>query len=77
MGTAEEQFERLYMEALDIGNMLKITFGREYAEQYSYFLGQFAILTRELISAQLEGNTEAAAQRAEDIFRNVDERAAY
>jgi hypothetical protein len=43
IGTAEAQFERLYLESLDIGNMLQIIFGREYSEQYSQLVSMYAI----------------------------------
>jgi hypothetical protein len=77
IGTSEELYGRLYLESLDIGNMLQIIFGREYSEQYSKLLSQFAITFRDLISAQLEGNTEAIYQHVEELHQNVADRATY
>ncbi|MBR0598194.1 hypothetical protein [Sinanaerobacter chloroacetimidivorans] len=77
IGTAEELFDLLYRESLDIGNMLQIVFGRVYSEQYSQLLSEFAIALRELISAQLEGNTEAMNQSVDRLYRNVQERAVF
>lgn len=77
VGTAEELFGRLYLETLDIGNMLQIIFGREISEEYSQFLSQFAITLRDVINAQLEGNLEEVEQNAARLYRNTEERAIY
>lgn len=77
IGTAEDLFERLYFESIEIGDMLQIIFGREYSEEYSQLVSQFPIALRETISAQLEGNTEAMNLSIERLYRNVEERAAY
>lgn len=77
LGSAEDLFSRLYLESLDIGNMLQIIFGRTYSERYSQMVGQFPIALRDLISAQLEGDTEAMNQHVDQLYRNVAERAAF
>ena len=77
IGMEEELFGRLYVESLDIGNMLQIIFGREASEYYSQLLSQYAIGLSELVTAQLEGNREAAAQRVEGLYKNVSERADF
>lgn len=77
IGTAEDMFARLYTETLDIGNMLQIIFGRVYSEQYSNMVSQFAIALRNLLTAQLEGNTEAVNQNIDRLFNNVAERAVF
>jgi hypothetical protein len=70
-------FGRLYLESLDIGNMLQIVFGRENSENYSQLLSQFAIILRDLISAQLEGNTDEVNQNINRLYEDVDQRAAF
>lgn len=77
IGTAEAQFERLYLESLSIGDTLQIIFGREYSEQYSNLVGQYPIAFRDLITAQLEGNTEAMNENLDRLYQNVRERAAF
>ena len=77
IGTAEDAFGRLYLEALDIGNMLQILFSREYAEQYSQLLSRFTTTLRELLGAQREGNAEAVSQYVNSLYENVAERAAF
>lgn len=77
VGTAEELFGRLYLESIDIGNMLQIIFGRDISDRYSQMVSQFPIAFRDLLSAQLEGNTEAINQQVDQLYRNVAERAAY
>ncbi|HWQ78233.1 MAG TPA: hypothetical protein VN381_05420 [Anaerovoracaceae bacterium] len=77
IGTADELFGRLYTEALDQADMLKVNFGRENAALYSQMLGRFVIILRDYISAQLEGDTEAMAQNNELLQQNISERAAF
>lgn len=77
VGTAEELFSRLYLESIDIGNMLQIIFGRQNSEQYSQMVSQFPIALRDIITAQLEGNTEAINRNINRLYQNVAERAAF
>lgn len=77
LGTSEELFGRLYLESLSLGNMMEIIYGREYADQYSQLLSQFVIALRDLISAQLEGNTEAMNQHLAVLVQNAEDRAAF
>ena len=77
IGTAEELFGRLYLESLDIGNMLELIFGHENSNRYSQLLSQFPIALRDLISAQLEGDTQAIQQNIDRMYLNVDQRAEF
>lgn len=77
IGTAEELFGRLYLETLDLGNMLKIIHGREDSEKYSQLLSQFAITLRELINAQLAGNTEEVERNVNRLYQIAADRAAF
>jgi len=77
IGTDEELFARFYLETLDLGNMLKIIHGREDAEQYSQLLSQFAITLRDIVTAQLEGNTEEIEHHVNHLYQIAAERAAF
>lgn len=77
VGTAEELFGRLYLETLRVSYMLEIVFGRESSEEYSRLLSQFAIIIRDLVSAELEGNTEEVNRNVERLYQNVADRAAF
>jgi hypothetical protein len=77
IGTTEELFGRLYLESLDIGDMLEIIFGREISNRYSQMVSQFPIALRDLVSAQLEGNTEAMRQNVDRLYLNTNQRAAF
>ncbi len=77
MGSTEDMFGRLFLESLDIGEMLRIIFGRLYSEQYGHLLSQFVILLHSLLSAQQEGNTEAIAHNVERMYKNVADRAKF
>jgi hypothetical protein len=77
VGTAEELFGRLYLESLDIGDMFQFVFGRQVAEQYSQLAGQFAIAFRDLISAQLDGNTDEITKNVDRLYQNVAKRSIF
>lgn len=77
IGTADVSFERLYIENLDFGNMLRIHFNRSTSDRYSQLLNQFSIGLRELISAQLQGDFDAARQSIDRLLQNADETAAF
>ena len=77
IGTMEAQFERLYLETLDIGEILQVIFGRQAAEEYSQLLSQYAIIANELITAQLAGDLETVNRSVERLYQNVDARADF
>jgi hypothetical protein len=77
LGAPDVLFDRLYLEYLDLGNMLHLNFGRANRDQYSQLLGEFAITLSQLISAQIEGNIEAVNRNVRRIFDNVNARAAF
>lgn len=77
IGTAEELFGRLYLESLDIGDMLEIIFGRIISDRYSQLVSQFPIALRDLVTAQLEGNTEGMQESVDRLYLNISQRAAF
>ncbi len=77
IGTADDLFARIYLEALDIGKMLELIFGRVYAEQYGQLVSQFVIIFRDLITARIEGNADAARQNTDLLYQNVADRAEF
>lgn len=77
IGTAEESFGRLYLENLDFGDMLRILFSRSISDQYSQLLNQFSIGLRELITALIQQDLDAARQNIDRLLQNADQRAAF
>lgn len=77
IGTAEEAFGRLYLENSNFGDQLQIIFGRRAANTYSQLLNEFSVGIREMITAQMQGDTEAMQQAVDRLYRNVAERAAF
>jgi len=77
IGTEEELFSRLYLETIDVGNMLQIVFGRELSEQYSQLLSEFVITLRDLVNAQIEGNAEAVYRNVGRLYSIAEERAKF
>jgi hypothetical protein len=77
IGSAEELFGRLYLESLDIGNMMELIFGHEAANRYSSLVSEFPIALRDLVSAQLEGDAQAIQQNLDRLYVNTAQRAAF
>ena len=77
IGTAEDSFGRLYLEASDFGQMLRIVFGRNISNAYADLLRRFVTGLRELISAQLNGDTEAVRQNVDALYQLTEESAAF
>ena len=77
IGTAEDVFSRFYVESLDIADMLELIFGREYSEQYSKLVSQFAITLRDLIDAHLRNDMETVNRDVDLLYQNMAERAAF
>lgn len=77
IGSPEEQFGRLYLETLYLGNILDIMFGRELANREGQISGRYAIIIRELVSAQLEGNAEEVNRQLAELYQNAADRAAF
>jgi hypothetical protein len=77
LGAVDVLFDRLYLESLDIGRLLQLNFGRARSETYSQYLSQFVIYLRDLISAQIEGNTEGINQNVQNLYDNINTRAAF
>lgn len=70
LGTEDVLFDRLYLESSDFGKLLHLNFGRAYSEQYSLFSSQFVNDLRDLISAQIAGNTEGINQNVTRLYDN-------
>ncbi|HML38600.1 MAG TPA: hypothetical protein PKA19_14465 [Bacillota bacterium] len=77
IGTAEVAFDRLYLENLNFGDLLRVVFSRGTAEQYSRLLNQFSIGLRELISSQIENDADAIRRNIDSLVANANERAEF
>ena len=77
VGTTEELFGRLYLEATDFGDIFHVNFGRETADRFAYYLNQFTIGLRELMTAQLAGNSQAVSDNVNYLFQNASDLAAF
>lgn len=76
-GTEEVLFDRLYLENLNFGDLLRIPFSRSSSDKYSQLLNQFTIGIRDLITAQIQGDTDALRQSIDRLVQNANERAAF
>ncbi len=77
IGTSEELFGRLYLESLNLGNMLEIIFGSELADQDAQLAGQYATGLHDLVTAQLSGDMEGVNKHIKELYQNASNRAAF
>ena len=77
IGTADDSFERLYLEATELGGMLRIIFGRNISNSFTQLMRQLTIGSRELITAQLQGDTEAVQQNVDNLYKDTENIAAF
>ena len=77
IGTEEELFCRLYHEVQNFSDMIQIIFGREISRRNAGFLINYTIILRDLISAQLAGDTEAIDRNLTRFYENINENAAF
>lgn len=75
VGTKEALFAKLYDEFSHYGEMMRLIFGAEFAENFTWLLNEYTIALRELVSAQQEGNREEVSRTLERMYRNAAERA--
>jgi hypothetical protein len=77
IGITDEVFDRLYRIPLEFGDLIKIIFGDQMAENIIQQLSYSVIVYRDLVEAIMAGDTGLANQKAKDLYQNADERAAY
>jgi hypothetical protein len=76
-GSAEELFGRLTLESSDFANLILAFFGRRNSNRYTQLLNQFVYTLRDLITAQLAGNTNAVNENVNRLYQNMSDRAAF
>ncbi len=77
IGTQEEAFGRLYIETTGFGDILQIAYDRESSNQISMLLNQFTFALRDLITAQLQGNSNAVNQNVDRLYQVAYNMAAF
>lgn len=77
IGTGEDSFRRLYSETSGIGSFLQIVFDREISNNISQLLNQFTFALRDLIDAQMRGNSQAVNQNVTRIYQVASNFASY
>lgn len=77
IGIADDVFGHILIIMSEFTNMLRLTFGGEASEKYYQLLTQHIIIIRELITAQLDGNTDAMKYNVDRLYENGEIRAAF
>jgi|GEM_PF-549209 hypothetical protein len=77
LGNVEEVFGRLYLESLDVGNMMRMVYNRDLSNQYGQMISQYAINLREILSAQINGDVDALNHYINVIYEENKKRAEF
>jgi len=77
VGTAEELFGRVYLETSNFGDMLHFVMGLDDANRFTQLMNQFTFALRDLIDAQLAGNSQAVTENVDRLYQNADDTAAF
>lgn len=77
LATEQEAFNRLYFETSGIGNFLQVIYELESSNIISQQLSQIAIDLRDLITAQLQGNSEAMNQGVDRLYQDAENFASH
>jgi hypothetical protein len=77
MGSEEELFTRLNLETREVGDILQLIFGRRISEDYSNIINRYVNGLRDLITVQMEGDTEAVQRILDFLSQNIAEHASF
>jgi hypothetical protein len=69
--------ERLLRNAIDLGNSLRPFYGDEIADRYTELIKEHLVLAAELVTAAVKGDTEMAAEKEKQWYRNADDIAEF
>jgi len=77
LNNIEAVSERLYRIPLEIGNVLRLVFGAQSAEQFINLLSTHIITLENVITAQKNNESEAVTENVGRLYQNADEIATF
>jgi hypothetical protein len=77
VGAPEELFGRIYLETSNFGDMLHFVLGLDNANQFTQMMNQFTFALRDLIDAQLAGNSQAVTENVNRLYQNANDTASF
>lgn len=69
--------DQLYSIPLDYGNVMKLIFGDRVSEDYINLVSNYVITLENLFQAQRNGDQNAVNTYFQQLYQNIDQRAAY
>lgn len=77
VGTPEEIFGRIYLETSNFGDMIRFTLGIDDAIGFTQQMNQIIFGIRDIIDAQLAGNSQAVQESVNRLYQNADDTASF
>ncbi len=74
---SDEIFNRLYRESNDLGDILQTFFGYDNTQKYIQGLEVQIALIKEIIDAEIAGNTTLTDEEVRQLYQNSGERAKF
>lgn len=73
IGSEEDVFGRLYYTPTSYILMLRMILPKQTADRFGFLFGQYIIILRELVTAVINGNQELVNQKAEELYKQLQE----
>lgn len=77
VGTPEEIFGRSYLETSSFGDMIRFTLGLDDAVGFTQQMNEIITGLRDIIDAQLAGNSQAVQVSVNRLFQSADDTASF
>lgn len=74
---ADDVFNRLYKVPQEFANSISLIFGDEIAETYMQYLDKQTVLIKEIIDAEIAGNTNLINEKYRELLNAINERAKF
>jgi hypothetical protein len=69
--------DQIYKIPLDYGNVMKLIFGGRVSDDYINLVSQYVIILEYLFYYQMIGDQNAASSFTQQLYQNIDQRAAF
>lgn len=77
VGTPEEIFGRIYTETSNFGDMIRFTLGLDHSTGFTQQMNQIILGLRDIIDAQLAGNSQAVQESVNRLYQHADDTASF
>jgi hypothetical protein len=74
---AEDVFQRLYRLPREFGDLMRLVYTDQIAEQYIQIISSQLVLTKEIIDAEIAGNTDLVNEKVRELYERTEGRSEF